>query len=67
MNMLEWESSMSGMDNAFAAQRMTAEMTHQNMAPDTGVKLAQTESGQAANVALAQAVTGLGSKLDITV
>lgn len=67
MNDLELQSSLSGLTNAFAAQRNATDLIHKSLGVDAGARPVPQQSDQPDNTLLAKAVTGVGGKLNITV
>jgi len=68
MNMLEMQSSLSGMSNAFEAQKNAVDLMHKSLAAaETTVKPAQALSEQGSSVLDARAVIGQGKMLNLSV
>lgn len=68
MSMLEMQASLSGMANAFEAQKNVMDVMHKSLgAADGAAKPVQALPEQAQNTVDARAVTGLGNKIDISV
>ncbi len=66
MNMLEMQSGLSGLANALESQKMVTDLITKTVHPEHGAQFSQQEHA-VQTTQLAKAVTGLGSKVDVTV
>ncbi len=66
MNVMDMQSSLSGLANALESQKMVTDLMHKTLHPQQGAQLSQQEHA-VQTTQLANAVTGLGSKVDVTV